>query len=146
MAVTSIPKARLVDLIADDLKVLDKAASYFHIQATDVVQDRLTQFTKDDLLSFILQVEGGEIVLRRLATAFPLRRPPTLYIAVVEKRPITEGEIIDKSRLLADLGRGGGISFRDKDTVRFLYLPQAAVTHYIDKLPVIEYQRKASPA
>jgi hypothetical protein len=140
MAVTSIPKARLVDLIADNLQVLDQAASYFHVQATTVVQDRLIQFTKDDLLSFILQVEGGEIVLRRLATTFPLRRPPTLYIAVVEKRPITEGEIIEKSRQLADLGRGGGISFRDKDSVRFLYLPQAAVTHYNDKLPVIEYQ------
>jgi hypothetical protein len=56
MAVTSIPKARLIKLILEDLRAETKVSSYFNIGSDVDVKERLESFTKDQLLTFIVQL------------------------------------------------------------------------------------------
>lgn len=141
MAVTSIPKSRLVNLIVEELQAVDQALAFFHIQPSTDVELRLMAFTKDELLIFILQMGvEGEQALSKLQTEFPLRRPPTLYLSVVERRP-SPIQILRVSHSLSEQGIEGGINFDSNDTVRFIYLPQNGVSRFIfNKIPVLEFQ------
>ena len=88
MAVTSIPKRRLVDLILGDLKATDIAKTYFHISLEDGIEDRLGDFSKSQLLDFISSLGSkGQKVLKNLSTAFPIRQSQTLYLAIIENKP-----------------------------------------------------------
>jgi hypothetical protein len=131
MAVTSIPKSRLIKLIVDDLDAQHQATSHFNINISplteDHLMDRLMSFTKDELLTFIATLgQEAENALHKLETNFPLRRSPTLYIAYIDSRPIIR-DIIPACRSLSKQGREGGIYFESKSTIRFIYLPQLAI-------------------
>ena len=140
MAVTSVPKMRLVSLILDDLAASDQVVSHFNIKTT-AIEDRLMSFNKDELLTFIATLgQDAEEALGKLETAFPLRRPPTLYISFLESKP-EASRIISASRSLAKQGRKGGMDFENNAAVRFIYMPQSAVTLLTIKgLPIVQWQ------
>jgi hypothetical protein len=70
-----------------------------------------------------------------------LRRPPTLYVVIVENKPTITKKTFDASYELAEQGQKGGIKFGENDTVRFVYLPQGGVSRFqINRLAVFEFQ------
>jgi len=140
MAVTSIPKIRLVSFILEDLAALDKAKLYFNIKVPNV-EERLMAFKKDKLLSFITALgQDAEDGLHNLETMFMLRRPPTFYLAFIESHPFAK-KIISSSQILANKGREGGLLVDQNGVVRFLYLPQFAVTLLtVNSINIIQYQ------
>lgn len=157
MTVTPIPKSRLVQLILDDLRVSKEAKAFFNIRAETDTAGRLESFTKDQLLTFIAQIGAkGEGALRSLEASFPLRRPPTLYLTVIEHKPPSDN-MLAESTTLARKGRSGGIDFGENDVIRFMYLPQNGITlfsrgsvkllefqlHYECKIEYIESNEKS---
>ena len=76
MAATSVPKARLVSLILDDLKAVAHARADFHVGDAVKLPTRLMTFTKPQLLSFIFELgTGADEASRKVQSAFPLHRP-----------------------------------------------------------------------
>jgi hypothetical protein len=140
MAITSIPKARLVSFIIEDISAADKVKIYFNIRVTNI-EERLLSFRKEQLLSFIATLgQDVEDRLHNLETMFPLRRPPTFYLSFIESCP-SQNKIILSSRSLAQYGRGGGIEFDQNETVRFVYLPQLSVSMIsVSDIKIIQYQ------
>jgi predicted RNA-binding Zn-ribbon protein involved in translation (DUF1610 family) len=119
-----------VRLIAE-LGATKEAATYFHIQPNISIEDRLMDFSKDSQLEFIVSLGSkGELALNALASAFPLRRPPTLYIGILENHPLSEKQLDVRSKTIAKQGRKSGIRFDNKATIRFIYLPQSGVKRF----------------
>ena len=109
MPASSIPKHRLVNLILTDMNAGSAAAAHFHISTSSSIAERLESFPKPSLVSFIDSLgPEGEMALVQLESAFPLRRPPTLYVAFVESSFASEN-IINATRSLARSGREAGL-------------------------------------
>lgn len=142
MATTSIPKTRLINLILNVLKAKNQALAYFNISSDSDIEERLESFTKDQLLTFIVQLgEYGEAQLKSLETSFPLRRPPTLYVTIIENKASLNKDVIGKYFALAEVGQKEGMRFGDNDTIRFIYLPQGGVSRFLlNRFTVIEFQ------
>ena len=141
MTTTAIPKQRLVGLITG-LGANKAAATYFHIQPNVSIKDRLLDFPKDSLIEFILSLgPSGEIALNSLASAFPLRRPPTFYLGIVENHPISEEHLEIINKITVRKGRKAGAQFDDTSVVRFIYLPPSGVKRLnLKGVPFYEYQ------
>lgn len=126
MSSSSIPREGLVKLICDDLNAIDAAHSYFRIATTTPIKERLLSFTKPNLIRFIHELGDDAIAaLRKLESAFPLYRPPTLYLSVIESQ-VEANKIKAKSRQLAKLGREGKLALPENGSIRNLYLPESA--------------------
>lgn len=146
MTASAVPKNRLIGLICDDLGAAEEASRNFRISAETSVPDRLRSFTKAKLIAFIHELgQRAEISLHKLESAFPLYRPPTLYLAVVESKPDPR-EVTAVSRQLAKGGRLAGTDLPDDGPIRFIYLPETARTIPFAKTNMLEltlhYERR----
>ena len=129
MAVTSIPKRRLVDLILGDLQSVDIAKTYFHISLENGIEDRLGDFSKSQLLEFISSLGlRGQKALKNLSTSFPIRRSPTLYLAIIENKPSSSDlqQLVDNRRNIKRLK--AGMTFEDGGIVRSISLPNLGIS------------------
>src|SRR5688572_26028141 len=130
MAATSIPKTRLIKMILEDLKAEAAARKFFQITPITQIEDRLGGFTKNDLLEFIFSLGAkGEKALRELSSSFPIRRSPTLYIAIIENKPQKQ----ELKKLLSSAkkiqGADAGMRFEEGATVRSIFLPNLGVNN-----------------
>jgi hypothetical protein len=129
MAVSSIPKRRLVDLILGDLGAASTAKTHFRISAGDGIEDRLSDFSKSQLLDFISS-RGlrGQKALKKLSISFPIRRSPTLYLTIIENKPSTNDiqHLIDNKQNTRGLQTG--LRFKDGNIVRSIFLPDSGMS------------------
>lgn len=146
MSFLSIPKARLVRLILDDLKAEEQAIAYFRIQKAQSVDQRLMAFNKNDLLSFILGLgEGAENILRTLSSSFPFRTPPTLYISIVERIPDVQ-TLLNTLNLLVQRQPQAIWYLGENRAIRSVYIVEPPQQFAVDRISVLEikvqYERK----
>ncbi len=147
MAVSSVPKERLVNLIVGELKATNEARQQFHIHTAESLHDRLMSFTKAQLIAFIVGLgPKGEAALRQVQSSFPLRRPPTLYLAVIDNRPSSDKKLQATTRSLAEQGRTAGLDLGEEEAIRFVYVPEPAELIRVGEVGVREiklhYERR----
>src|SRR5688500_9176320 len=129
MTLTSIPKRRLIDLILGDLHSTDIAKKYFHISVENGIEDRLGDFSKSQLLEFISSLGlRGQKALKNLSTSFPIRRSPTLYLAIIENKPSSKDlqHLADNRQKIKRLKTG--MNFEDGGIVRSISLPNSGIS------------------
>lgn len=128
MPASSVPKHRLVDLILTRLQAAKAAASHFHISTASALQDRLMSMSKPELIAFIGSLgPSAEAELDRLASNFPLRRAPTLYLAFMESGLDVE-ELVAATRLLAKKENRTGFRAAPTDVVQSVFVDEGART------------------
>jgi len=123
---SSIPKHRLVSLILAGLQAGSRVAAHFHISTSSSIADRLMSFPKPTLIAFIRSLgPKAEQALDQLDSAFPLRRPPTLYLAFVESTFATQ-HIINTSRTLAKKGRHAALLLDSHAPIPAIFIDEPA--------------------
>ncbi|RPI83685.1 MAG: hypothetical protein EHM41_15340 [Chloroflexi bacterium] len=145
MSISSIPKARIVELISR-LKAEKQAEDYFHITSSASLDERLMMMRKTDLLAFVSGLgPDAEDELSALEDSFPFTRPPTFYLSIIDEKPDFD-QINMISKGLESSQRDAGMDFDERSPVRFVYMPKKGKVSKILDTHILElmlhYERK----
>jgi hypothetical protein len=117
---TSVPKRALIDAI---LKAIPEGTTRAGLRIADQtsLRQRLDDFSKTELLAFLVGSPEGEKALKEAERNYPLSAPPTLYLVKVQRRPNSD-VLAARASELARVGRDAGCTFGGTSAVRAVYV------------------------
>lgn len=125
---TSIPKRALIDAIIRVIPA-ELIASQLHISPDTELKQRLSDFTKAELLAVITLTPEGERALIEAERNYPLASPPTLYLVKVLHRP-DPARLAEQTAELVSLGRAAAMQRGTTQAIRAVYV--ATSMHRLD--------------
>jgi len=123
---TTVPKNSLIDAIIEKIP-FSLIQSYLHIQSSANLGERLSAFSKSELLEVLTSIEEGQKALVELEQEFPLSSSPTLYLVNLISHPSIK-EIMTKTQELSEKKREAALTFGEHRSVRAIYILSPATS------------------
>lgn len=117
----NLPKSYLVSTIVSNMNPT-LIRKHFGIKEDTLIKERLSSFSKIELISYINEV-GGElkIIAEKHIDSFPLKTSPTLYIINIANQ-IIFSDLRVVTNTAVQKGRDSSAVFQDNRTIRMIYV------------------------